>query len=107
MPRLLSVLSLLALLLLGTGATALADSSAGVRLKIVPEFKEVTAGDNLRVGALVDNPTRTDHFVVLDVNMAPVQEPINIPPVTRWERFVYLLLAKITSLSPVIFARRR
>jgi hypothetical protein len=100
MPR---SLAFLAALLLGLAGPALADSAAGVRLKVIPEFEEVTAGDSLRVGALVDNPTRTDHFVILDVHLAPVEEPILTPPVTRWERFVYELLAKITGDYHVLF----
>ena len=86
MTRSLKAILLLTALFMATGTAVAAEQNAGVRLKIVPEYQVVNAGDTLRVGAVVNNYTRTDHFVIVKANLAPVAKSIPIPPATAWER---------------------
>jgi hypothetical protein len=76
---------------------------SGVRLKLRAEFDEVNAGDPLRVGAVVTNPGRVGRFVIVKAHLAPVAAPIPIPPITNWERFVWLLLAELTGDTDVLY----
>jgi hypothetical protein len=68
----------------------------GISIEVVLEAEEVEAGDAIRVGAVVENTGSEDRFVLVDGFLAPVDEPVGSPPATRWERFVWLLLSKLT-----------
>ncbi|MHC4472216.1 MAG: hypothetical protein ACYS99_14795 [Planctomycetota bacterium] len=93
-------LALIAILLCADAAQA---RDAGVRVEVVLESDEVNAGDTLRAAAVVKNVGKEDQFVIVTGFLAPVREPIRIPPFSRWERFVYELLAKISGDCEVIY----
>ena len=61
------------------------------------------AGEILPALVVVKNPTNVGRFVIVKAFLAPVNEPIPIPPVTRWEKFVWELLAEITGDTDVLF----
>jgi hypothetical protein len=89
------------LLLLLPGA-ARAGNDPGVSVRVLLQSEEVTAGDTLAVGAVVKNTGTKDRFVLVETYLSPVAEPIPVPPVTRWERFVWLLLQRISGDFDVI-----
>ncbi len=101
MNRILCAIIVLAVLALLAPAAIAAD--AGVKIRIVPESDEVNAGDTLRVAAIISNPTRIGRFVIIKGFLNPVAEPIPIPPVTRWEKFVWELLAELTGDTDVLY----
>ena len=86
---------LLFLLLFPTSAIAGDDPEVSVDLVLASD--EITAGETLQVGAVVKNTGTEGRFVLVEAFLAPVDEPIGIPPTSRWERFVWLVLHKITS----------
>ncbi len=94
----ISVLSVLALL-----APAAVAGSPGVTIKVIPEFDEVTAGDTLRAAAIIRNTTDTGRFVIVKGALAPIAQPIPIPPITRWEVFVWELLGELTGDTEVLY----
>ncbi len=90
------------LALLAAPARPAAARDAGVRIELYLESGQVQAGGTVTAAAVVTNPTRTDRFVIVTGFLAPVREPILIPPVRPWERFVWEILAEISEDSEVI-----
>jgi len=88
------------LLLAGWLAVAAAPAAeakdTGVSVELKLEADEVNAGETLRAGAVVTNHTRKDQLILVEGFLSPVAEPIRTPPVGRWERFVYEVLARIS-----------
>jgi hypothetical protein len=101
MKAILPAVAVLAVLAFLTPVAIAGD--AGVKIRIVTEYDEVTAGDSLRAAAVVSNPTNVGHFVIVKAFLSPVAEPIPVPPVTRWEAFVWELLAELTGDTDVLY----
>lgn len=92
--RILTACLTVLVLLLLVGAAQAKDPTLTVELKL--ESDEVDAGDVLRAGAIVTNHSRKDRFVLVEGFLAFPAEPIRTPPVSRWERFVREVLARIS-----------
>ena len=75
----------------------------GVTVEVVLEADEVNAGEVLKVGAIVTNNSDRDQFVIVEGFLSPLEEPIGIPPVSKWEKFVYQLLKKISGDCELLF----
>jgi len=89
-------LALLVGLALTVAGPVAGAKDVGVEIELKLESGEVGAGETLRAGAIVTNPTRSDQIVLVEGFLSPVAEPIRTPPVRRWERFVYEVLARIS-----------
>jgi hypothetical protein len=76
---------------------------AGVTIEVVLESGEVDAGTTFKAGAVVRNTSDRDQFVIVEGFLSPPAEPIEVPPIGTWERFVYQLLAKISGDCEVLF----
>jgi hypothetical protein len=77
-----------------TPAARAADPGITVALKL--ESGEVNAGETLQAAAIVTNEGGVDQLVLLEGFLAPVEEPIGTPPIRRFERFVYEVLARLS-----------
>jgi len=102
MRRTIGALPLMLLTLILAADDALARDP-GVKIEIVLESDEVNAGDTLVAAVVVANTGREDQFVIVTGYLAPVLEQIRVPPLSRWERFVYEILAKISGDCDVLF----
>jgi hypothetical protein len=101
MTRLKGLIVLLGIGLL-LGSTPATAKDVGLTVKVVLESGQVQAGETLAAAAVVTNNTRSDQIVLVEGFLSPVAEPIRTPPPSRWERFVYEILARISSDWEVI-----
>lgn len=89
-------LLLLAGLIVVLAAPAVEAKDTGIKVELKLESDEVNAGETLLAGAIVTNDTKDDQLILVEGFLSPVAEPIRTPPVGRWERFVWEVLARIT-----------
>jgi len=89
-------LLLLAGLIVASAASAVEAKDTGIKVELRLESGEVNAGETLVAGAIVTNETNVDQLVLVEGFLSPVAEPIRTPPVGRWERFIWEVLARIS-----------
>ena len=83
--------------------SAHAGKDPGVAIDLVLASPEIDAGETLEVGAVVKNTGTEGRFVIVEAFLASVDEPIGTPPADRWERFVWLMLKKISADCELLF----
>ena len=72
--------ALVLVFLLTAAGTAAAGDGAGIRFSVRTEFDEVDAGETLFAAGIVANTGTEGQFVIVEVSLAPPEEPVLVPP---------------------------